>query len=53
MNMVDVDTHELLAAWLLTATVSTPAVLRDYDVAIAYGKGAYKVSCTERRKSRQ
>ena len=32
MNIVDVDTHELVASWLLCITTTPPVIARSYDV---------------------
>jgi hypothetical protein len=32
VNVVDVDTRELISAWLLFTTAAAPAVMRSYDV---------------------
>jgi hypothetical protein len=42
VNLVDVDTRELLNAWILTATVNAPAAMRTYDVEVGRGRGTNK-----------
>ena len=35
LNVVDVDTRELISAWLLFTTAAAPAVMRSYDVEVS------------------
>ena len=42
LNVVDVDTKELISAWLLMATVSAPHVSRSYDVDVPIGVPLHK-----------
>eukprot|EP00945_MAST-04E_sp_MAST-4E-sp1_P007574 g7574.t1 len=42
VHMVDVDTHELVCAWLATATSTAPIVTKTYDVSIPVGRSAHK-----------
>ena len=35
INIVDVDTKELINAWLVSAAVSAPSVIREYDISIS------------------
>ena len=42
MNLVDADTRELISAWLVTLTATTPAVLRKYEVDAIVGKAVHK-----------
>lgn len=42
VNLVDVDTRELLNAWILTTTVNAPAAMRTYDVEVSRGRGTNK-----------
>jgi Ca2+-binding EF-hand superfamily protein len=42
VNMVDLDTHELVAAWLATVTASAPIVTKTYEVGIPVGGSAHK-----------
>ena len=37
VHLVDVDTHELVCAWLLSAASSAPLVTKTYDVEVALG----------------
>jgi hypothetical protein len=39
LNLVDVDSRELISAWLLTTTASPPPVMRTYDVNIDLKEG--------------
>lgn len=39
---MDVDTKELISAWLLMATVSAPHVSRSYDVDVPVGVPLHK-----------
>ena len=40
--MVDVDTKELVAAWLVTASATSPVVSSTYDVDVTVGKSSHK-----------
>ena len=42
INLVDVDSRELLNAWLLSTTASAPAVARAYDVDVVRGRASHK-----------
>lgn len=42
LNVVDVDTRELVSSWLLISTVNTPAVVRTYDVDVLIGRPVQK-----------
>lgn len=42
INLVDVDSRELMSAWLLTATASAPHVFRSYDVDVVAGRPTSK-----------
>lgn len=42
INLVDVDTKELLSAWLLSVQASAPAVMRTYDVEVGINRPVYK-----------
>ncbi len=42
VNVVDVDSRELLSAWLLSIQASAPAVMRTYDVEVEVGKPQFK-----------
>lgn len=42
VNLVDVDTRELLNAWILTTTVTAPTAMRTYDVEVSRGRGTNK-----------
>ena len=42
VHLVDTDTHELVAAWLMTAVSSQPTITKTYDVELALGKAATK-----------
>ena len=39
---MDADTHELVAAWLLTAVSSQPTITKTYDVELALGRATTK-----------
>lgn len=39
---MDVDSKELISAWILSATVDAPAVMRTYDVILRAGKPILK-----------
>ena len=41
VNIVDVDTRELITAWLLIVNVSAPVVMRKYDVDVRAGGGGH------------
>lgn len=38
MNVVDVDTRELVSSWILHSTVSAPVIMRSYDVDMVAGQ---------------
>lgn len=38
INLVDVDSKELISGWILTTTATAPAVMRSYDVDALVGK---------------
>jgi hypothetical protein len=42
LNLVDEDSRELISAWLLAVSASSPAVLRSYDVEVPAGKSLHK-----------
>ena len=42
VHLVDTDTHELVAAWLMTAVSSQPTITKTYDVELSLGKAATK-----------
>ena len=42
LNLVDVDSKELISAWLLTASATAPAVMRNYDVDALVGRPIHK-----------
>ena len=42
VHLVDLDTRELVAAWLVTTSSSAPIVSRTYDVDVTVGKSAHK-----------
>jgi hypothetical protein len=42
VNVVDVDSRELLSAWLVNIQASAPAVMRTYDVEVVVGKPTFK-----------
>ena len=42
VHLVDVDTHELVSAWLLTTAASPPMVTRTYDVEVPLGRISHK-----------
>ena len=42
INLVDVDSKELLNAWVLTLTAGAPATVKTYDVDIVKGKATHK-----------
>jgi Ca2+-binding EF-hand superfamily protein len=41
-NVVDVDSRELVASWLVTCSAAAPAVLRTYDVDVPRGSSTMK-----------
>ena len=41
-NVVDVDSRELVASWIVTCTAAAPAVLRTYEVDIPPGRSLMK-----------
>lgn len=42
VNVVDVDTRELISAWLLFTTAAAPAVMRSYDVDVTTSRPTQK-----------
>ncbi len=42
VNLVDEDTKDLVAAWLVTASASAPVVSRTYDVDVQVGRSSHK-----------
>jgi hypothetical protein len=42
VNVVDVDTRELVSSWLLLTNVTSPAVVRTYDVDVLLGRPVLK-----------
>eukprot|EP00953_Heterococcus_sp_UTEX-ZZ885_P009704 5698-Heterococcus_DN1.PRE.2 len=42
VNMVDIDTRELVGAWLATATAQAPVVTKAYDLELPIGKATHK-----------
>jgi nephrocystin-4 len=42
VHMVDVDTHEIVGAWLATATALAPVITKTYDVDVPVGKALHK-----------
>jgi Ca2+-binding EF-hand superfamily protein len=42
INLVDVDSKELLNAWILTLTAGAPATMKTYDVDVVKGKATHK-----------
>ena len=42
LNLVDVDSKELISSWLLTTTATAPAVMRTYDVDVANSRPVNK-----------
>jgi hypothetical protein len=42
INLVDVDTRELISSWLLMALVAAPVVIKSYDVDLIPGKPQQK-----------
>lgn len=42
VNVVDVDTRELISAWLLFSTAAAPAVMRSYDVQASSSRPSQK-----------
>ena len=42
VHLVDADTHELVAAWLLTAVSSAPTITKTYDVELPLAKATTK-----------
>ncbi len=52
VHMIDIDSRELVAAWLIHALAQAPAVSRTYDVSIPVGKSAHKKICYRNRWAR-
>lgn len=42
VNLVDVDSKELISGWILTTTATAPAVMRSYDVDALVGRPIQK-----------
>jgi hypothetical protein len=42
IHLVDMDSKELISAWLLSASATAPAVLRTYDVDVPLGRDVNK-----------
>ena len=42
VNLVDVDSRELISAWLLTVNTTSPPVMRRYDVEVSQGADMHK-----------
>lgn len=42
LNLVDVDSRELISAWLLIVSATSPAIMRTYDVEVSVGKPLHK-----------
>lgn len=42
VNLVDEDSRELVSAWLLTVSATSPAVMRSYDVDVPVGRPLHK-----------
>ena len=42
IHLVDLDTKELVAGWLVTTSSAAPVVSRTYDVDVTVGKSAHK-----------
>lgn len=42
INLVDVDTREMVSSWLLMTNVTTPSVVRTYDVDVLVGRPVLK-----------
>jgi hypothetical protein len=42
VNVVDVDTREMVSSWLLITNVTSPAVVRTYDVDVLVGRPVLK-----------
>jgi len=42
LHLVDVESRQLVCAWVLTGTVSPPQVTKEFDVDVAVGQGAHK-----------
>ena len=38
VNVVDVDSRELVSSWILNTTVSSPVIMRSYDVEMIAGQ---------------
>ena len=53
IHMIDVDSKELVAAWLMQMLAAAPAVSRTYDVSICVGKSAHKKICYRNRWGRR
>ena len=53
VHMVDVDSHELIAAWLVSTTAAAPVVTKTYDVSIPVGRSAHKKIAYKNQWDRQ
>ena len=53
VHMVDVDSHELIAAWLVSTTAAPPVVTKTYDVSIPVGRSAHKKIAYKNQWDRQ
>ena len=42
VHMVDVDSRELVCAWLVRATSSAPVITKTYDVSVPFGQSCHK-----------
>lgn len=42
LSLVDVDSKELISAWLLAVSVSPPAIMRSYEVEVPQGRCVHK-----------
>jgi hypothetical protein len=42
LNLVDEDSRELISAWLMVVSASSPAVMRTYDVDVPIGRPLHK-----------
>ncbi len=42
VSLVDVDSRELISAWILLISATSPSVMRSYDVAVSAGRPIHK-----------
>jgi hypothetical protein len=42
VNVVDADTRELISSWILHTSVTSPVVMRSYDVDVGVGQSMNK-----------